>query len=352
MSNSENKPQILVVLTGGTICSSTNEEGHRYSNANDVKIIDYFNDLKKEDCSPFCDQVRFERRIPLDILSENMTVFRWNELLDDFKKIEWEQYKGVIILHGTDTLAYTSSLLSIALAGVPVPVCLVSSQLPLDHKDTNGHANFRASVELIMNGIAPNVYAVYRNSNGVIYAHYGAELMQCANYSDDFFSKSMDTMVADSKNAKLAGKPFETDALLLDKLQSLSPTVLRLVPYVGLDYETLRLDDVRAVVHGTYHSQSVCVERSKGAGDYGNCSILKLIDRCNQRDIPVILAPCSPEAFKYESTGDALNHGAMYVYGMTNEMAYVKTLIGCALYADKKDLVAFMASRINHEILY
>ncbi len=341
-----NKPKILVILTGGTICSSTDEKGQRYSNAENVKIVGHY---QKGD-SPFSGKVDFDKEIPLDALSENMTVDKWNTLLEALKTVKYGDYKGIIILHGTDTLAYTASLLAITLAGIPIPVCLVSSQLPLDKDGTNGHANFRAAVELLLNGIAPNVYAVYRNSDHILYAHCGAQLLQCANYSDDFFSHSM--MPVSAENARLPGVPFRTDSLYLHKMGKLTPCVLKLVPYVGLDYNAFRLEGIRAIVHGTYHSQSVCVERSKSAGDYSSASILQLIDRCKERNIPVFLAPCSPEAAKYESTGDAVGHGAGHICRTTNEMAYVKVLVGCALGLNKDDLTEFVNTDINGEMIY
>ena len=342
----ENNPKILVVMTGGTICSATNKEGVRYSDAKGVKIIDKF----KRGESPFHNQVDFEKAMPLDILSENMTVARWNQLLDALRTVDWNAYKGIIILHGTDTLAYTASLLSIVLAGMKIPVCLVSSQLPLSRRATNGYANFRAAVELIMNGIAPNVYAVYRNSDGVIYTHYGAHLLQCANYSDDFYSKDQ-MAIPDPDNACLAGMPFQTKTQYFRKFTALEPCVLQLTPYVGVDYSAYCLDTVRAVVHGTYHSESVCVERSNGTGEYGRYSVLQFIDSCKKRDIPVLLAPCSPLAYRYESTGDALRQGAFSISRMTNEMAYVKTLVGCALGYKNEALQAFVNKRINHECI-
>ena len=340
------KPKILVILTGGTICSATDEKGLRYSNAENVKIIGHY----RNSDSPFSGKVDFDKEIPLDTLSENMTVDKWNALLEALKAVSYGDYKGIIILHGTDTLAYTASLLAITLAGIPVPVCMVSSQLPLDHKDSNGHANFRAAAELILNGIAPNVYAVYRNMDGVMYLHYGARLLQCANYSDDFFSRGM--MPVSGENASFEGTPFRTNSLYLRKMGKLTPCVLKIVPYVGMDYSAFNLDGIKAIVHGTYHSQSVCVERSKGTGDYGSCSVLHLLDRCKEKNIPVFLTPCSPEAAKYESTGDAVENGASHIYGTTNEMAYVKVLVACALGYGHAELEKFIAEDINGEFVY
>ncbi len=343
----DTKTEILVILTGGTICSAENMEGKRFSDAKNVRIIEQFH-LSE---SPYRDMVHFSTRMPLDILSENMTIESWNTLLKAFRSdVDWERYKGIIVLHGTDTLAYTSALLSILLAGAPIPVLMVSSQLPLTHDSTNGHANFRAAVELIMNGIAPNVYAVYRNSDHQIYVHYGAHLLQCSNYSDDFFSA--DAMRIDTpQNAKLAGRRFETNTWYLNNISKLEPCVMCISPFVGINYASYRLDGIRAVVHGTFHSESVCVERNNMQGSYSDFSVLSFLDRCREKHIPLFLAPCSPAAFKYESTGDALKNGAWYIEGTTFEMAYIKTLVGCALGYSGAELIHFVNQSANNEVL-
>ena len=338
--------KILVILTGGTICSSKNQKGERYADAENVQIIEHFQSSN----SPFSKSVSFDALIPTNILSENMTVNTWNTLLDSLRReVDWTGYRGIIMRHGTDTLAYTSSLLALTLAGTPIPVCIVSAQQPLYRSDTNGYANFRASVELIMNGIAPNVYVVYRNMDGRMYVHYGAHLLQCANYSNDFFS--YDAMeVQNTENAYLCGKAYETNASILTRMKPLGASVLYILPYVGLDYEKISLEGVEAVVHGTYHSDSVCVERSGGEGSVSGFSILTLIERCKRANIPLMLAPCNREAYRYESTGDALRSVAYAAEGMTVEMSYVKTLVGCALGYQGTDLVRFVERSVNFEV--
>lgn len=347
MSLPSAESRILVIMTGGTICSSTNEAGKRFSDAANVKIVEAY----AAGDSPFAGTVSFETFMPTDILSENMTAAAWSTLLEALRtQVAWGAYRGVIMLHGTDTLAYTSSLLSLALAGVSVPVCMVSSQLPLDYEGTNGHANFRAAVELIMNGLAPNVYAVYRNMDGATLLHFGAHLRQCENYSDDFHSVDEVVLEAcEDKGFAAPGQAFETNALLLNEMGPIEGSVLRIVPYVGIDYDAFNLENVKAIVHGSYHSESVCVERKAGEGAYSHASILHLLDRCAQAEVPLFVAPCSPAAFKYESTGDALGHGAHFISDMTNEMAYVKVLVGVALGKCGEDLLAFVAGSVNHE---
>ena len=81
MSNgNENKNKILVILTGGTICSTLNQNLKNQSNATAVKNL-IIEDYKKSN-SPFKNEVEFDviKLIP-DILSENMTINSWNNFI-------------------------------------------------------------------------------------------------------------------------------------------------------------------------------------------------------------------------------------------------------------------------------
>lgn len=342
----EKSEKILIILTGGTICSVEDKTGERYADTKQAqyKIVSEF----RGSSSPYKD-ISFDYLTPLNILSENMTVKTWNTLLDSLRTVPCrDTFKGIIMLHGTDTLAYTSSLLSIMMTHLDIPLILVSSQLPLSHEGTNGNANFRAAVELIMNGIEPNVYAVYRNSDGNIYAHFGADLKQCANYSDDFFSRSSHK-IENPGNARWEGRAFETKNSFLYDITTLHGRVLAIVPYVGIDYDNYNLDKVSAVVHNTFHSESVCVERSKKQGEVTSLSIISFAKHCRQKGVDLFLAPCNADAYAYESTGDALESGALPISGTTFEMAYVKALVGTSLGLKGEALLEFVNKRINFE---
>jgi len=382
----EKKEKIYIVLTGGTICSVPDEKGINRSDGRSTNTRlteDYLN------CSdsPFRDSVEFKVvSLDPDILSENMTVGVWGDLLKIFRKDMEYDCKGIIVLHGTDTLAYTSAFLSLALAGIPVPVCMVSSQLRLGETDekgiwrknreTNGYLNFRSAVELIMNGIAPNVYAVYVNTdrdinkykcnNGAL-IHYGSHLLQCPNFSNDFHSRD-EMYLPEPYNASLSGRAWETDKCLFKRINEINGEVLLLRPYTGLDYSSLKLDGVKAVVHGTYHSESVCIGRAtKEAREEKSSSedlhledivdsdkpysILYLLDECRNRSIPVFLAPCDGNNAKYGTTANACKAGAIPIgcSNITVEAAYAKAVLGCALGLDREELTAFLGESINYE---
>ena len=329
--------KILLILTGGTICSFENNDGKRQTDAESAKykIITEF----RKSGSVFGD-IAFDTAMPIDTLSENMTFAKWGALLDELRKVESDEYKGIIILHGTDTLAYTACLLSLVMGEKNLPVCLVSSHSPVDYEGTNANINFRTAVELIMNGLKPNVYAVYQNSDGKTYIHYGAHLLQCGNYSNDFYSKDMTD--ADSFGNGVA---FEKNSDLLSRIKAIDSKVILINPYVGMDYTCINLENISAVVHTTYHSQTVCVEGESN-------SFAEFAKRCKKEGVSLILTPCDEKSYSYVSTASALENDVIPVSGMTNETAYVKTAIGCSLGLTSDELAEFLNKNINQEIIY
>jgi len=93
--------------------------------------------------------------IPRDVFlmdSSNMQPEEWCTLaaaVDD----ALSQTDGVVITHGTDTMAYTASALSFMLAGVSKPVILTGSQLPLHHPLTDALGNLRRAIVAAMQGV-------------------------------------------------------------------------------------------------------------------------------------------------------------------------------------------------------
>lgn len=345
------KKNILLILTGGTICSFATDKGEQASDTGKAQALIVHN-FKNSNCK-YRDRVDFSCKFPLDILSENMTITHWNTLAKELKGYDFSSYDGVIILHGTDTLAYSAALLSVLLAGTPVPVILVSSQLPIYNEKANGNANFKAAVELIVNGIQPNIYAVYRNDeiiNGqptqTMYVHYAAHLLQCGSYSNNFYSSDMTSV--SSENAMFSGKKCHSTEMLINdtRLVKLCANILKIEPYPGIDYSKYLLDGVDAVIHGTYHSYTVptttpSVEQS----------VLYLKELCDKSSsaIPLFIEPCSKST--YETTGIALRAGIIPIANLTSEMLYAKVVVGCSMGLSSAALTDFINTNINDEFL-
>ena len=90
---------------------------------------------------------------PMD--SSDMDPDAWRKLVRIISD-NYDQYTGFVILHGTDTMAYTASALSFMLEGLNKPVILTGSQLPIGVLRTDGKENLLTSIEI----------ATDRHSNG------------------------------------------------------------------------------------------------------------------------------------------------------------------------------------------
>jgi len=82
---------------------------------------------------------------PID--SSDMSPQRWTELSHVIAD-HYDQYDGFVVLHGTDTMAYTASALSYMLENLTKPVVFTGSQLPIDQLRTDGKENLITSIEI------------------------------------------------------------------------------------------------------------------------------------------------------------------------------------------------------------
>lgn len=358
------KKKILTVFTGGTICSET-RNGVRTiaSDAAGYSLISHY--LSSD--SPFCEQTEFEAGPHFHILSENMTICQWNRILEYLQTVDFSRYDGVILAHGTDTLAYTAALLSVLLYGLKIPVFLVSGNAPLEDgaERTNGHRNFRCAVECIGYGLGAGVYVPYQNpGDPVMYLHPGWSLMQSRNYTSAFYGTAAiqagrvkgvirpGCLFSDEEgllwNPDLlhgsgteSGAGQETEPLLWKMLgKPLCDCILKIDPYVGINYEGYRYELYQAVLHGAYHSGTACTELSGEPGGPSVHSVLYLLDRCAEAGIDVYVSPVkkldAADGTQYDTVPAMLlyeKHGRRMIplYGDTMELAYAKLLTAYSL---------------------
>lgn len=94
--------------------------------------------------------------------SSNMTPEGWIRIarqIDD----NYFDYDGFIVLHGTDTMAYTASALSMFLAGLDKPVILTGSQIPLCQPRNDARENLITALQIAGDSGAPGEVCVYFN---------------------------------------------------------------------------------------------------------------------------------------------------------------------------------------------
>lgn len=79
--------------------------------------------------------------------SSNMNPAFWIKLAETIEE-NYEKYDGFVVLHGTDTMAYTASVLSFMLENLNKPVIFTGSQLPMGVLRTDGRENFINAIEI------------------------------------------------------------------------------------------------------------------------------------------------------------------------------------------------------------
>lgn len=132
---------ILIIYTGGTIGMIVDNETNSLVPFNFQNIYDQMPVLKKFDFN--LDFYCFD---PL-MDSSNMNPEVW-AMLAEIIENNYEKYDGFVVLHGSDTMAYTASALSFMLENLNKPVIFTGSQLPLGEIRTDGRENFLTSIEI------------------------------------------------------------------------------------------------------------------------------------------------------------------------------------------------------------
>jgi L-asparaginase len=142
---------ILIINTGGTISMTASARGYAPDGRAFRSQLEKMKLLNAESM-PEWDLVETE---PL-LDSSNMTVSDWNRI-GGLVAENYDSYDGFVILHGTDTMAYTASALSFMLQGLDKPVILTGSQIPLAEIRSDGRANLIDSLLIAAEGRAREV---------------------------------------------------------------------------------------------------------------------------------------------------------------------------------------------------
>jgi L-asparaginase len=153
---------ILLIYTGGTIGMIENPETGALENFNFEQLQKHVPELQKFTFP--IDSYQFDP--PMD--SSDMEPEAWRKLVHVISE-HYHQYTGFVILHGTDTMAFTASALSFMLEGLDKPVILTGSQLPIGVLRTDGKENLMTSIEIASardrsgNPMVPEVCIFFEN---------------------------------------------------------------------------------------------------------------------------------------------------------------------------------------------
>lgn len=135
------RPKILIIYTGGTIGMAENPETGLLEPFDFESLIDNVPRIKRLDYQ--IDSFQFLE--PID--SSAMTPAHWQDIAYVIETF-YDKYDGFVVLHGTDTMAYTASALSFMLENLRKPVVITGSQLPIQEVRTDGEENLITSLQV------------------------------------------------------------------------------------------------------------------------------------------------------------------------------------------------------------
>lgn len=149
---------ILIIYTGGTIGMEKAADGTYHPTAG-------FEALAKRSIAPAIWQQLPEHdflELSPAIDSADMSPIQWRQIADTIVN-HYDDYDGFIVLHGTDTMAYSAAMLSFLLGGLDKTVILTGAQIPLTEPCSDGAGNLLIALQLIGSSRVPEVCVYFAN---------------------------------------------------------------------------------------------------------------------------------------------------------------------------------------------
>ncbi|MFH0817757.1 MAG: Glu-tRNA(Gln) amidotransferase subunit GatD, partial [Candidatus Micrarchaeota archaeon] len=350
----EKKPVVAILSTGGTIASRVD-----YRTGG---VVPAFSAEDLARAVPELAKIAFIRgKSIMNLLSENIRPEHYKYMAGAIANEIAEGATGVVILHGTDTMHYTSAVLSFMLKDLSVPVVLVGAQRSSD----------RGSSDAAMNLICGVTFAANADYSGVVicmhgalddkfcHVHQGTRVRKMHTSRRDAFksidAKPIATVEYDSGKIEFACEQPKRGNLELEVASALEQKVGLLKSYPGMTHKQIKLfreNGYRGLViegTGLGHLPAKGDENSK-ENDLIFDEVKKL---CESGCIVVMTSQCiygDVNMNVYSAGRDLLKAGVVAGRGMLPETAYAKLmwLLGNFELEKAKEMIA---QNINGEIV-
>ncbi|WP_249029636.1 asparaginase [Tannockella kyphosi] len=303
--------KILLLTTGGTIVSLHTKDGLVPSNEEHDLL--YYLGSMKDDYAITIDNI-------FNLDSTNIQPEEWVIVA---KKIDQEKnnYDAIVITHGTDTMAYTSSVLSYMLLGIEIPVVITGSQLPIAHPLSDAIINLRCAFEMANTAIG-GVFVAF-NRHIILGTRASKVRTSGFNAFESINVLPVGIINSDGLQINQWAVPKQTSYQLKESLDS-HVFLLKLTP--GTDPHILP-----AMANLGCHG---IVIEAFGAGgiNFIRRDLVSMLDQMQTLDIPIVV--CSQCLYDrsdlnhYEVGRKALEKGVISAYDMTSESAVTKLMWG------------------------
>lgn len=342
-----NPVSILIIYTGGTIGMIRDESTNTLCPVNFDRIKDLIPELQKFNyqLSTYC----FKN--PVD--SSNMTPELWIETV---KIIEtnYEKYDGFVILHGTDTMAYTASALSFLLENLNKPVILTGSQLPLESLRTDAKENLITAIEIAAaqqdnKSVITEVciyfeYQLYRGNRTHKFSAENFEAFRSVNYpvlAEAGVDIRFNHAIIQKNKEENIGHKFKAYHKL-----DMNIAILKLFPGFSPQYvkAITTINGLKAIIMETYGSGNAPVDSW----------FLHLLEEAIQKNMIILnVTQCnggSVDHGKYETSAKLEKIGIISAKDMTTEAAVGKLMFLLGNFTDVVKIKKLLQTSLSGEI--
>jgi L-asparaginase len=305
--------KLLVLYTGGTIGMQASANGLAPASGFEARL----RARQAEENLPLPEWIFRELLPPID--SANMNQHNWLAMVAAIRAgIEQDGCDAVLLLHGTDTLAYSAAALSFLLLGLPVPVVLTGSMLPAGAEGSDAWGNLFGAMAALQGGLEPGVRLYF---NGRLL--HGARVSKLRSDAFDAFVELP---------RQRQGQRAEQIPLQIDYCQKRQPVSLAVLPL----YPGIQAAHVRALLGSGV--QGLLLEcYGSGTGPADDAELLGALKAAHERGVVLAAISQCPHGhieFGVYAAGSALaSAGLVSGGGMTREAALGKlfALLGAGL---------------------
>ena len=321
--------KILIIHTGGTFVMESNEKGL-------LTPGNYALDYISERIKPLFDAEITQHQL-CNLDSSLFRPLHWVKIAEHIAE-NYDLYDGFVVIHGTDTMAYTASALSFMLKNLGKPVVMTGAQLPLIDRRSDAFMNLVDAMEVAINSELNEVVLLF---NHTVFRGNRAKKKDAWDF-DAFYSPNYNALIKlgigmESKKHRFLPKPtekFEIDTRLMEQVV--------IIPFFpGIDFSSFSVmvknKKVKGIVIEAYGSGNIPSD---------NPGLEELFKDAAENCVPIAVCSQSPigkvNLRLYDVASKAEFYGLISAVDMTREATLVKMMVALGRYSDINDIKKFM----------
>ncbi len=324
--------KILLLTTGGTISSIESDNGLVPTDASKIMT----EALKDSDSI-----ITTKNIMVLD--SSNIQPEEWKIIAKEIFT-SMNHYDGIIITHGTDTMAYTASMMCFMIQNPTIPIVFTGSQLPITHPLTDAVLNLKSALVMAKTN-HQGIFLVFDRKiilgcRAVKVRTSGFTAFESINLKSIGKINSNGLMIREEMLTKYEKEPklvldIETNVFLLKLTPTTNPNIIDLLISSG----------IKGIVIEAYGAGGISFIRR---------DFVSKIKKATEANIPVVVcSQCLYESSNfqiYEVGNKAIENGAIEALDMTTESAVCKLMYALGQTKDLKKVKEIFSSPIAREI--